>query len=66
MCHSKTQNLQQIVSHIEQYYKNNVSSKTQNLQQIVSHIEQYYKANMSFLDKKSTTDCKSYRTILQE
>jgi ADP-glucose pyrophosphorylase len=41
-------------------------SKTQNLQQIVSHIEQYYKANMSFLDKKSTTDCKSYRTILQE
>jgi len=24
-CHSKTQNLQQIVSHIEQYYKANVS-----------------------------------------
>ena len=41
-------------------------SKTQNLREIVSHIEQYYKANMSFLDKKSTTDCKSYRTILQK
>jgi hypothetical protein len=25
MCHSKTQNLQQTVSHIEQYYKANVS-----------------------------------------
>ena len=41
-------------------------SKTQNLQQIVSHIEQYYKVNVSFLNTKSTTDYKSYRTILQE